>query len=195
LNFCGFFLYIVSAPAFIYDLLHLRDTQFSWLFVPAIVGVTLGAFLSGRLAGRFSPHSTVNIGYAIIFIAVAFNLIYCATVPASVPWSVIPIMVYAFGMSLAMPSITLLALELFPLNRGLASSLLGFEHSCSPASLPASLCRFSRIVPSPSPPAWQSWRVWAGGPGCCLFCSAAGDAHLHNGPKHSTASAMRRRPA
>ncbi|MGZ5259172.1 MAG: multidrug effflux MFS transporter, partial [Burkholderiales bacterium] len=129
LNFCGFFLYIVSAPAFIYDLLHLRGTEFAWLFVPAIIGVTLGAFLSGRLAGRLAPHSTVNIGYAIIFIAVAFNLIYSATVSASVPWSVIPIMVYALGMSLAMPSITLLALELFPSNRGLTSSLLGFEHS------------------------------------------------------------------
>jgi DHA1 family bicyclomycin/chloramphenicol resistance-like MFS transporter len=173
----------------------LRETQFSWLFVSAIVGVTLGAFLSGRLAGRFSPYSTVTIGYAIIFIGVAFNLIYCATVPASVPWSVIPIMVYAFGMSLAMPSITLLALELFPLNRGLASSLLGFEHSLLSGIVAGVVVPFLSHSAVTSPPAWQSWRVWAGGPGCCLFCSAAGDAHLHNGPKHSTASAMRRRPA
>jgi DHA1 family bicyclomycin/chloramphenicol resistance-like MFS transporter len=32
-------------------------------------------------------------------------------------------------MALAMPSLTLLALDLFPKNRGLAASLLGFEHS------------------------------------------------------------------
>jgi DHA1 family bicyclomycin/chloramphenicol resistance-like MFS transporter len=38
-------------------------------------------------------------------------------------------MFYAAGMALAMPSLTLLALELFPLNRGLAASLQGFEHS------------------------------------------------------------------
>lgn len=129
LNFSGFFLYIVSAPAFIYDLLHLSETDFAWLFFPGILGVTLGAFLSGRLAGRLPPRSTVNLGYAIIFSAVAFNLLYSAVGSPAVPWSVLPILIYTLGMALAMPSITLLALELFPLNRGLTASLQGFEHA------------------------------------------------------------------
>ena len=128
-NFCGFFLYIVSAPAFVYDLLHLSETEFAWLFVPGIVGVTLGAYLSGRLAGKLPPRKTVNVGYLVIFSAVAFNLAYSAVFPPALPWSVLPVMIYAAGMSLAMPSITLLALELFPLNRGLTSSLQGFEHA------------------------------------------------------------------
>ena len=128
LNFCGFFLYIVSAPAFIYDLLHLSETEFAWLFVPGILGVMLGAFLSGRLAGRLTPRQTVKLGYAILFSAVAFNLLHSAMATPAVPWSVLPVMLYAVGMALAMPSITLLALDLFPANRGLASSLQGFEH-------------------------------------------------------------------
>ena len=129
LNFCGFFLYIVSAPAFVYGVLQLTETDFAWLFVPGILGVTLGAFASGRLAGRLAPRRTVNVGYAIIFAAVAVNLAYSSLVAPALPWSVLPVMIYASGMALAMPSITLLALDLFPQNRGLTSSLQGFEHS------------------------------------------------------------------
>jgi DHA1 family bicyclomycin/chloramphenicol resistance-like MFS transporter len=129
LNFCGFFLYIVSAPAFLYDLLHLGETEFAWLFLPGIAGVMIGAFLSGRLAGRVEPRATVKIGYAIMFTAVSINVAYSAVAEPAVPWSVAPIMIYTIGMSLSMPSITLLALDLFPKNRGLSASLQGFEHS------------------------------------------------------------------
>lgn len=129
LNFAGFFIYIVSAPAFVYDLLGLNETQFGWLFVPGIAGVMFGAFLSGRAAGRFSPVRTVATGYAIMFAAAAFNLAYSAAAEPALPWSVLPVMVYTTGMALAMPSITLIALELFPRNRGMTSSLQGFFHS------------------------------------------------------------------
>lgn len=129
LNFCGFFIYIVSAPAFIYDLLGLTATDFPWLFVPGIAGVMLGAFLSGRLAGKLSRRRTVHVGFSVIFAASVVNLLYSGLAPPAVPWSVAPVMVYTIGMSLSMPSLTLLALDLFPHNRGLAASLLGFEHS------------------------------------------------------------------
>ncbi len=129
LNFCGFFLYIVSAPAIIYNLLGLNEHQFAWLFVPGISGVMLGAFLSGRLAGKISPRRTIKIGYLIMFAAAAFNIAYSSLYEPALPWTVLPVMCYTFGMALAMPSVTLLALDLFPHNRGLTSSLLGFQHS------------------------------------------------------------------
>jgi DHA1 family bicyclomycin/chloramphenicol resistance-like MFS transporter len=129
LNFCGFFIYIVSAPAFIYDLLGLGATDFPWLFVPGIAGVMLGAFLSGRVAGKSTPVATVGAGFAIIFAAAAMNILYSALAAPALPLSVAPVMTYTIGMALAMPSLTLLALDLFPHNRGLAASLLGFEHS------------------------------------------------------------------
>lgn len=129
LNFCGFFLYIVSAPAVIYDLLGLNENQFAWLFVPGIAGVMLGAFWSGRLAGRATQQRTIKIGYVIMFSAAAFNLAYSAFYEPALPWTVLPVMCYTAGMALAMPSLTLIALELFPLHRGLISSLLGFEQS------------------------------------------------------------------
>jgi DHA1 family bicyclomycin/chloramphenicol resistance-like MFS transporter len=129
LNFCGFFIYIVSAPAVIYNLLGLNENQFAWLFVPGISGVMIGAFLSGRLAGRISPQRTVKIGYIIMFCAAAFNLLYSGFFEPALPWTVLPVMCYTTGMALAMPSVTLIALDLFPRNRGLASSLQGFEQS------------------------------------------------------------------
>ncbi|MBI4193510.1 MAG: multidrug effflux MFS transporter [Betaproteobacteria bacterium] len=129
LNFAGFFLYIVSAPAFVYDLLGLNEKQFAWLFVPGIAGVMLGAFLSGRVAGNLSQPRTIGIAYAIMFSAAAFNVTYSALAEPALPWSVLPIMLYTIGMALAMPSITLLALELFPRYRGMTSSVQGFVHS------------------------------------------------------------------
>ena len=128
-NFSGFFLYILSAPAFVYDLLGLTAAEFPWLFTPGVIGVMAGAWVSSRLAGRTSPRRTVNLGFGIIFAAVAFNLVYSGLADPALPWSVLPILVYTFGMALAMPSLTLLALDLFPQNRGLAASLLGFAHS------------------------------------------------------------------
>lgn len=128
-NFSGFFLYVVSAPAVIYDLLHLTSTDFAWLFVPGISGVMCGAFLSGRLAGRLTPRRTVFAGYLIMFSAALLNVAYCTGYPPALPWTVLPVMLYSTGMALAMPSVTLLTLDLYPQLRGMTSSLQGFAHS------------------------------------------------------------------
>lgn len=134
-NFAGFFIYVVSAPAVIYRHLGLSGTEFAWLFVPGIGGVVIGAWLSGRLAGRATPERTVALGYAIMVLAAALGIGYHLAWPPAVPWTVLPLMLYAMGMSLAMPSITLLALDLFPRNRGMAASVQGFTQSMSNALL------------------------------------------------------------
>jgi DHA1 family bicyclomycin/chloramphenicol resistance-like MFS transporter len=126
LNFCAFFLYIASAPAFLIDLLGVSSLGFAWLFLPMIAGIMAGATLSGRLAGRTSPKRTVRLGYAMMFAGVAINLATCWLVAPGVPWNVLPIMVFTLGSSLAMPSVTLLMLDLFPAIRGMASSLQSF---------------------------------------------------------------------
>lgn len=128
-NFSGFFLYVVSAPAVIYDLLGLGETDFAWLFVPGIGGVMIGAYLSGRTARATSPVRAVGIGYAVMAAAALFNIAYCANWPPALPWTVLPVMLYTIGMAFAMPSASLLALDLFPRLRGMTSSLQGFAHS------------------------------------------------------------------
>ena len=128
-NFAAFFLYIASAPAVIYGLLGLGEHDFAWLFVPGIAGVMFGAFLSGRLAGKVHGRRTVALGYCVMIFAACGNLFYSGFFEPRLPWTIAPIMIYTVGMSLAMPTITLLALELFPTHRGMTSSLQGFLQS------------------------------------------------------------------
>ena len=126
LNFAAFFLYIASAPSFLMNLLGVSSYGFAWLFLPMIAGVMIGALISGRVAGMMTPRRTIGLGYILMFIGVAANLAISALVSPGVPWHVMPIMIYAMGSSVTMPSATLLLLDLFPTMRGLASSLQGF---------------------------------------------------------------------
>jgi len=126
LNFAAIFIYIVSAPVFLLRHLHLAETDFLWLFGPATTGMVTGAWLSGRLAGHISRRQTVAWGYGIMVTAAAGNLLLNLFVPPAVPWSVLPLYVYFAGSALSMPSLTLLALDLFPEQRGLASSCQAF---------------------------------------------------------------------
>jgi len=128
-NFAGMFLYVASAPAIIYGLLGLDEAGFPVLFVPAIAGIMLGAFFSGRMAGRVPRPVTVKAGFAIMFCAAAFNVGYHALAPAALPWTVLAVMLYSTGMALAGPSVQLIVLDRFPRLRGTASSLQGFTHS------------------------------------------------------------------
>lgn len=128
-NFAGFFLYIVSAPAFIYRHLGLNEHQFAWLFFSNVAGMLIGSYLSARLSGRISPQRAVWLGYAIMFTAALYNVLYHTAFPPLLPWSVLQQVIYGAGMTIAMPALTLLLLDLFPHHRGMASSLQAFMHS------------------------------------------------------------------
>jgi DHA1 family bicyclomycin/chloramphenicol resistance-like MFS transporter len=125
-NFNAFFLYIVSAPVFLGQHLHLGPQQYAWLFLPSIVGIMIGSQLSGRSAGKFTPTQTVKYAYGFMVVAATANVIYAFAASPSVPWAVIPIMIYGVGFAMAMPSITIITLDLFPTRRGMAASLQGF---------------------------------------------------------------------
>jgi MFS transporter, DHA1 family, multidrug resistance protein len=125
-NFGGFFLYVLAAPVFLLEHLQVSNQGFAWLFVPTVTGMILGSYTSRRLAGKRTPAQTVNLAYQVMFAATALNILICLFVQPGVPWSVIPVMIYNFGMALAMPTITLLALDLFPTMRGLVSSAQAF---------------------------------------------------------------------
>nr|WP_274381671.1 multidrug effflux MFS transporter [Pseudoxanthomonas koreensis] len=126
-GFAGLFLYIASAPAFVMDLLGLGEQEFAWLFFPTIGGMTIGAFVSGRVAGRWQPAYQVGVGYACIGVAAAANVAYCALAPAiAVPWAVLPMSLASFGVALVFPVLTLAILDMYPRQRGSASSLQAF---------------------------------------------------------------------
>lgn len=126
-NFGALFLYIASAPAFVLDLLGLDERQFGWFFIPMISGMMLGAWVSGRAAGRISGTRLVNIGFACSGIAVLANVVYTHAFPQpSLPWAVLPMTLNAFGIALVFPIVTLAILDMYPRQRGSASSLQAF---------------------------------------------------------------------
>ena len=126
-NFAGMFLYISSAPLFVLKLLGKGEQDFWILFVPLISGLVLGSWISGRLAGRMSGRRLASLGYLISLAGGLVNLVF-SLFPATqaLPWAVLPLPVYSFGIAIAFPILTLAMLDLFPTSRGSASSVQSF---------------------------------------------------------------------
>ena len=125
-NFAGFFIYVLAAPVFLMRHLGVSETGFAWLFVPSVSGMMLGAWLSGRLAGQWSPRRTTQYGFAVMALAAAANLALNLALPPGLPWSVVPLFFYTLGNALAMPNLTLMGLDLYPAQRGMAASCQSF---------------------------------------------------------------------
>jgi MFS transporter, DHA1 family, multidrug resistance protein len=126
-NFAALFLYISSAPAFVLDHLRLQQDQFGWFFVPTIAGMVFGSFLSGRAAGRIGGTRLAGIGFAVCGFAAAINIAYTLWTPQlSMPWAVVPMAISALGIALVFPILTLAILDMYPRQRGAASSLQAF---------------------------------------------------------------------
>ena len=128
LGFGGLFLYIASAPAVIIDLLGLGERDFAWLFVPTIAGMSLGAWVSGRSAGRISGERAIACGFAVLALSVLWNVGYnLSTDTPQVPWAMLGLSLHAFGTALIFPVLTLRILDMYPRQRGSASSMQAFS--------------------------------------------------------------------
>jgi len=125
-NFNAFFLYIVSAPIFVGRHLGLGPAQYAWLFVPCIAGIMVGSQISGRAAGKLAPAETIRRAYGFMAAAAIVNLVYSGLFEPSIPWAVLPLAIFGVGFAMAMPSLALTTLDLFPTRRGMAASLQGF---------------------------------------------------------------------
>ncbi len=132
-NFTGFFIYVASAPKFLTDYLGVPETGYLWLFGPATIGMALGSWLSGRVAGKWSPRRTLATAYVLMGVATAANVGFHSLQAPALPWSVAPLFLYVLGMSLSFPTLTLLALDLFPVQRGLAASCQAFVQTTGSA--------------------------------------------------------------
>jgi MFS transporter, DHA1 family, multidrug resistance protein len=128
INFMGFFVYIAGAPALVLGHLQLTTKDFAVLFIPGIAGITLGAILSGRFAGRINARKQVAIGFSIMAVAAMANLIVSAFVAPNVWVHIAPFAVYALGMALITPCITIALLDAFSGARGSVSALMSSCH-------------------------------------------------------------------
>lgn len=124
--FNGMFLYVLSAPAFLGDILGLVPTQFFWFFILTISGIMAGAWVSGRMAGKLAPKQQIKYGFSIMLLIALVNLGANWLFKAHAAWALFPIAIFAFGWAMMVPVITLLVLDLHPERRGMASSLQAF---------------------------------------------------------------------
>lgn len=173
-NFAGFFIYIMSAPVFLIQHLGVTETGFFWLFGPAMAGLLCGSWLSGRLAGKLSMEQAVMFGYCVMGIAALGNIGVNLWFPPVLPWSILPVFVYTFGMSLSMPCLTLMAIDPFPKQRGLAASCQMFMQSGANGLVAGVL----------APLLWGSTLTMAFGMGALMLLGAA-SAGLHHWFKRS----------
>ena len=124
--FGGLSLYIGSAANFVMEILQLPETAFGWLFIPLISGMVLGSAWGGKVAGSLAPKKMKWIGFGIMALGAGLGVGYNALFAAAVPWAVLPLMVFTFGLAAAIPAVQLSAFALFPDNRGLSSSMMSF---------------------------------------------------------------------
>lgn len=130
LTFCcffgGLFLYIMGSPAIVYDHLGLGPNSFAVQFVPMVAGIMCGAWLAGRLSAHVPPKRMINAALALAAAVFLINLAMARWLEPNPLTVVGPVVLYAFAVSLAMPSLTVMALDCFPRNRGLASAAQAF---------------------------------------------------------------------
>lgn len=148
LSFGGLFLYIAASPALLYLHLGYSAGDFGYMFVPVVAGLMTGAFISGRLAGRHSHEHAVKLGFIVMLSAASFDLLTSLWLSPHLWNTVGPAMVYAAGMSLALPNLSLIGLDCLPHRRGLASAVQGFVQMALGGAIAGAL------VPILSPRLW-----------------------------------------
>ena len=129
--FNGMFLYVLSAPVFLGDLLGLAPGQFFWFFTLTIAGIMGGAWLSGRMAGRIPPKRQIRYGFSVMGSVALANLALNIAFEPQAWWALLPIALFAFGWALMVPVVTLMVLDLVPSRRGMASSMQAFVGSAA----------------------------------------------------------------
>jgi DHA1 family bicyclomycin/chloramphenicol resistance-like MFS transporter len=125
-NFAGFFVYVLSAPVFLMQHLKLNSHQFAYMFIPTVSGMIFGSFLARYVAGKYSSQKVIRFAYGWMAMATAFNIGVCLWLPINVYLNILPIALYNIGMALAVPILSLAALDRMPKIRGTAASAQAF---------------------------------------------------------------------
>jgi len=125
-SFAGMFLFIAGSPTILFDFLGLNAGDFWLQFVPMVLGLMAGSFISAKFYSHHSANKMVTIALFIMAISTILNVIQASVFTASIVGLVLPLVLYAFAVGIAIPGFTVLALDCFPKNRGTAAALQSF---------------------------------------------------------------------
>lgn len=121
-NFAAFFIYVLASPVFLVKQLGLTDQQFGYMFIPTVCGMVLGSYLAKRAAGIYSSQQVLKVAYLWMGAMVLLNLGVCLMTPVTPFYHILPVALFNVGMALAMPILTLAALDRHAKVRGTAAS-------------------------------------------------------------------------
>jgi DHA1 family bicyclomycin/chloramphenicol resistance-like MFS transporter len=121
-NFACFFLYVLASPVFLVKQLGFTQHQFGYMFIPTVCGMILGSYLAKRAAGRYARQKVVKVAYLWMAAMVILNVLICYALPTRPVYNILPIALFNVGMALAMPILSLVALDRHPKIRGTAAS-------------------------------------------------------------------------
>ena len=121
-NFSAFFIYVLASPVFLGKLLHLTPQQYGYLFIPTVTGMVLGSYLARRAAGIYAAKSVIKTAYIWMAAIVLLNAAVSFLLPTNMIYNILPVALFNVGMALAMPILSLAALDRHPKIRGTAAS-------------------------------------------------------------------------
>ncbi len=121
-NFAAFFIYVLASPVFLVKQLGLSDQQFGYMFIPTVCGMVLGSYLAKRAAGIYTSQQVLKVAYAWMGAMVLLNLGVCLNLAVTPFYNILPVALFNVGMALAMPILSLAALDRHAKIRGTAAS-------------------------------------------------------------------------
>ncbi len=121
-NFSGFFIYVLASPVFLVKHLGLSVHQFGWMFIPTVIGMIIGSYFAKYAAGKYSHQKVVKTAYAWMTTTALLNICVCFMLPTRPIFNILPIALFNIGMAMAMPVLSLAALDRHPKIRGTAAS-------------------------------------------------------------------------
>ena len=121
-NFAAFFIYVLASPVFLVKHLGLSDQQFGYMFIPTVCGMVLGSYLAKRAAGVYTSQQVLKVAYAWMAAMVLLNLVVCLNLAVSPLCNILPVALFNVGMALAIPILSLAALDRHAKIRGTAAS-------------------------------------------------------------------------
>lgn len=119
----GFF---AAAPAVLIGALGLSSLQLGLFFAATVPVVFAAGLLVPRLSGRWGPQRTLQFGLALALAGGALVWVAAGRAPGSLVAFTTALCVFLFGMGIANPLGTALALSPFAAKAGAASAMLGF---------------------------------------------------------------------
>jgi MFS transporter, DHA1 family, multidrug resistance protein len=127
INFSSMAVIVGAAPAIVETHWGLKETQYAHVFVAFISGILIGAWISGRIAGKMSIEGQVRLGLGLTFSAALLRLaLHVFVDPAPVVVQQVLLFMSGLGVQIVFPVLTLRMLDLFPAARGTAAAAQSF---------------------------------------------------------------------